>query len=155
MPNSSIRALLVWLLIALAEIVHGAIRRVLLVPVVGDFRAGQIGAAVGSVIILGIAFLCVRWIGANTRGALIRIGLLWLCLMLAFEVFGGRVLAGFSWTRILSDYDLRQGGLLGFGMLVLALSPLLAARLRGLPINSRQKRLPAPIVRKRRRRIAP
>jgi len=39
---------------------------------------------------------------------------------------------GFSWVRILSDYDPRRGGLLVIGMLVLAFSPLLAARLRGM-----------------------
>jgi hypothetical protein len=49
--------------------------------------------------------------------------------MVGFEILGGR-LAGYTWARIGSDYDLRHGGLLGIGMAVVALSPLLAAKLR-------------------------
>ena len=35
----------------------------------------------------------------------------------------------FSWERILSDYDVFHGGLLLVGLVVLVLSPLIAARL--------------------------
>jgi hypothetical protein len=126
------RALAVWVLIALVEIVHGSLRRILLVPRVGEWRSAQIGAVVGALLILGVALLAIRWMGARSTGTLLGIGLLWLVLMLSFEFLAGRHLAGFSWERILSEYDLRRGGLLSLGMLVLALSPLLAARIRGM-----------------------
>lgn len=124
------RALLIWLLLAIVEIVHGALRAAFLVPVVGDWRARQIGAVAGTALILLVVCLTIRWIGARSRGALIGVGVLWLVLMLAFEIAGGRLLAGFSWERIASDYDLRNGGLLGIGMVLLALSPVIAARIR-------------------------
>ena len=126
------RALAVWLLIALVEIVHGSLRRILLVPRVGEWRSAQIGAVVGALLILGVALLAIRWMGARSTGTLLGIGLLWLVLMLSFEFLAGRHLSGYSWERILSEYDLLRGGLLSLGMLVLALSPLLAARVRGM-----------------------
>jgi hypothetical protein len=49
--------------------------------------------------------------------------------MLGFEVLGGR-LAVYTWERIGSAYDLLHGGLLSIGMVVLVLSPVLAAKLR-------------------------
>lgn len=135
-----LRALLVWLLLAGVEISHGTVRSLFLVPAVGDWRSRQIGAFTGSFLILLIASLTVRWLGAQTRKALLGIGLLWLVLMLTFEVAAGRLLARYSWQRILSDYDLSQGGLLGLGMLVLTFSPLIAARLRGVPPFARPRR---------------
>jgi hypothetical protein len=37
---------------------------------------------------------------------------------------------GLSWERLASDYNVLEGGLLPFGMLVLLLSPLIASKLR-------------------------
>ena len=127
-----VRASLVWLLLAIVEIAHGTLRTALLVPIVGDWRARQVGAVVGSLLILAVAVLTIRWIGAQSPRTLLGIGVLWLTLMLTFELAAGRWLAGFSWERIASDYDLPRGGLLGLGMIVLALSPSIAARVRGL-----------------------
>ena len=38
----------------------------------------------------------------------------------------------YNWDRIISDFDLRRGGWLGIGMLILCAAPLLVAKLRGL-----------------------
>jgi hypothetical protein len=126
------RAFLVWLLMASAEIVHGVLRTAFLTPILGDWRARQIGAIVGAGLVVVIATATIRWLGVRSRQALLAVGILWLSLMLAFELAAGRFLAHYSWERIASDYDPRRGGLLGFGMLVLALSPLIAARMRGV-----------------------
>jgi len=126
----------VWMVIAVAETVHGVLRNRFLVPVVGQHRAGQIGVIVGSLIILVVAWLSIRWIGAGRKAQLLGVGGLWLVLMLAFEVGLGRAL-GISWDRIVSAYDLTQGGLMLIGMGVLFLAPLLAARLRQVGWHSR------------------
>jgi hypothetical protein len=39
---------------------------------------------------------------------------------------------GASWERLAADYNVLEGGLLPFGMLVLLLSPLIAAKVRGI-----------------------
>lgn len=126
------KALAVWLLLILAEILHGIIRGVLLVPHVGEFRSSQIGVFTGSLIILAIALAFVRWIGASRTSQLLGVGLLWLSLTLTFEVLFGRFVAGASWERLASDYNVLEGGLLPFGMVVLALSPWIAGKLRGV-----------------------
>ena len=87
-----LRAVLVWLVIIAAETAHGVLRGLLLVPLVGDLPARQIGVPLGSLIILAVAYLFIRWIAAGTT--------------------------------------LR---LLGVGLLCMAVSPLLAAWLRGSP----------------------
>ncbi len=62
--------------------------------------------------------------------SLILVGLVWLVLTLAFELIFGRFVVGLSWERIASDYDVPQGGWLPFGLIVLTLSPLIAAKMR-------------------------
>ena len=126
-----LRSLLVWLLIALAETIHGTLRALFLQPVVGDLASRQIGVLTGSLMILLIAYATIGWIGVKKPGQLLAIGLLWMDLMLFFEVAVGRAF-GFSWERILSDYIPWQGGFMIGGMAILALSPWIATRLRAL-----------------------
>jgi len=127
-----LRAFIVWLLIAVAEILHGILRVRFLNRRVGDRRARQIGVFSGSAIILAVAWFAAPRIGANTMRQLLGVGSFWLMLMLALEIGFGRLVFHASWERILSEFDVRRGGLLGFGMLIVFFAPLLAAVLRGL-----------------------
>jgi hypothetical protein len=127
-----LRALLVWLFIIGAETIHGIVRNLVLMPMVGDFRARQISVFTGAAIIFSITYLCIRWIRANSKGQLFFVGALWLGLTLLFEFSLGRFILKLPWERLLEDYNLAQGGLLPIGLALLFLSPFLAARLRHL-----------------------
>jgi hypothetical protein len=102
MVTSLVRAAGVWLLLMGAEVAHGIARTLWLAPVVGDFHARQIAVFTGSLLILLIVGGTIRWMQAPTARRL-----------------------------LLSDYNLRQGGLLPIGLAVMALSPWLATRIRG------------------------
>jgi hypothetical protein len=69
---------------------------------------------------------------AGSTGSLFAVGALWLFLTLIFEFGLGLFVLGYSWERVASDYDLSRGGLMPFGLVLLALAPLIAARLRDL-----------------------
>jgi hypothetical protein len=127
-----LRALVVWLIIVLAEIAQGVARGVFLEPSVGDLRARQIGVFTGAAIIMAIAIGFAPWIRARRTYQLLGVGLLWLGMMLGFEIGFGRFVMGCSWERIGSDYNLLHGGLLPIGMLVLTVAPLIAAKIRRL-----------------------
>jgi uncharacterized membrane protein len=138
MKRVFLRAFAVWLVIIVAESVHGTLRELLLRPHVGDLRARQIAVFIGVFIILGIAYAFIRRLRAETTKVLLLVGLLWVALTITFEFALGRWVLGYSWERMTEDYDLRRGGLLSFGMVVLMLAPLIAARLRGAtPLRER------------------
>jgi hypothetical protein len=126
-----LRGLLVWLVIVFAEALHGTARRVLIEPYAGDFKARQIAVFTGSVIILVIAVFFIRWLRATSTRQLIGVGCLWVGLTVGFEILLGRLVLGYSWERVASDYNLLGGGLLPIGLLILMLSPLIAAKIRG------------------------
>jgi hypothetical protein len=124
-----VRALVVVVGIAFAETLHGVARALWVTPRIGDLRARQVGVLSGSLLILAIATVAIRWLGPRTGQQRLAIGALWLICMLAFEIGLGRAL-GASWSRVAADYDPSQGGVMLFGMAVLLLAPTLAARIR-------------------------
>jgi len=137
------RAFLVWLLMMAAESIHGVLRTLYLVPLVGDFHALQIGAIVGSAIVVTVAYLCIQWIGAKSAHALWMVGLMWLILTLCFEFALGRYALGYPWQRMLADYNFLRGGLLLFGMGVLGLSPWIASALRSRTVQAKRRNVRA------------
>ena len=132
------RGLLIWLVIIVAEILHGIVRAVALVPVVGEFRSNQIGVFSGSIIILAIAWLSIRWIGASRHSNLIMVGSLWLVLTVAFEVLFGRLVMDLSWQRLLADYNVLAGGFMPLGLVVLLFAPWIASKIRPTPSSINQ-----------------
>ncbi len=125
-----LRGFTVWLIIIFAEGLHGFARLILLQPVVGDFRARQAAVFSGILIIFVISYLFIKWIRATNNLRLIAIGFFWLVLTVAFEISLGRFVMQFSWERIFSDYNVINGGLLPFGLLLLMLAPLITAKLK-------------------------
>lgn len=113
-----------------AETVHGVLRQLLLMPLVGDLHARQIGVVIGSAIILAIAVWLGRWIGARTPRAQLAVGGVWVVLTVAFELGLGTLL-GLTRERMLADYDPTAGGFMAFGLLFMWLAPLVAAGARG------------------------
>lgn len=124
------RVLFSWLFIAIAESIHGILRRIFLLPVLGELRAHQFGVLVGCLIIFAIAGATIRWIGARTLSSQLEVGGVWLILMLAFEVGLGYAF-GYSRDQILLDYNLAEGRLMILGMVFMLFAPALAARARG------------------------
>jgi len=125
-----LRSLAVWLLIICAEIIHGILRAILLVPMVGEFRSNQIGIFTGSAIILAIAYFTIRWIGAQRPKETLVVGMIWLVLTVAFEVLFGRFVVGLSWDELLAGHNIAKGGLMPLGLLILLFSAMIASKLR-------------------------
>jgi hypothetical protein len=97
-----IRALILWVALIAAEFVHGLLRTIFLLPVVGDFRSRQIGVFTGSILILAVAYLLVPSLRTTERKALIGVGALWLALTVAFELLFGHFVFRRSWENLAS-----------------------------------------------------
>ena len=109
---------------------HGIIRTLFLTPRLGDMRARQFSVFVGSLLIVLLTFVFVRWLKGSTVTHFILVGAMWVLLTVGFEIVLGRLVMGLSWERIASDYDIAEGGLMIFGLLIMLLAPLMMAKLR-------------------------
>ena len=125
-----VRGVAVWFVLMGAEFAHGIARAVWLIPAVGDFQSRQIGVFTGTIINFTIAALFIRWIHPMRVADALAAGVLWCVLTLTFEITFGRAVMHASWQRIGSDYDLTHGGLLPIGLVLLALAPLITAKVR-------------------------
>jgi hypothetical protein len=126
-----LRPVAVWLAFILTESLLGALRTVVTDPDVERF-ARQAGVGVGALLILGFSWLSLRWMRIRSLRAALAVGTLWVALTVAFEVALGRA-TGASWARILADYDLGDGGFMGLGLAIMALSPWAALALHNRP----------------------
>ncbi len=125
------RAIAIWLLIVIAESISGTIRQIWLAPAIGERSSHQIGVLIGSALILFIAWLTARWLDARTRKMQLQVGALWVVLMVAFEFGVGLAICN-SIERMLAEYDLSRGGLMGVGFLILLFAPAFVARIRNV-----------------------
>ena len=123
------RATAVWLLIMVAESIHGTLRQLFLAPLIGDFPARRIAVFSGMLLIFLITLATVRWMTATGKVRLLAVGAWWVALTVLFELVLGRVVFGYDWPRLLQDYDLSEGGLMGLGLLAMLFMPKLAARI--------------------------
>jgi hypothetical protein len=126
------RAFLIWMLIAGLEVIQGIGRVLFFNRVLGDRRARQLGVVIGSLTVLVAAWATLPWLGARGFRDLLAVGTLWLVLMLGLDLAFGRLVFRMPWDRIARDFDLRRGGWLALGMVVVWWAPLIAAKLRGL-----------------------
>ena len=124
-----IRSFVVWVVMIVAETIHGILRRLFLLPIAGEIYSNQIGVFIGSLIILIVARIFYDWIRADSVLAQVKIGVLWCLLTFGFE-FGLGLAFGYSVHKILKDYDLSNGGLMLIGMMILASSLVIVSKLR-------------------------
>jgi hypothetical protein len=123
------RGFVAWLLIAVLETLHGIARTLWLTPLLGDALARQLAIVSAMAIVFIVALLTIRWIDARGARRKLIVGLQWLLLMVGFDVLLGRSL-GYSWERILGDFNPLAGGFLGLGMATMVIAPWLAGRVR-------------------------
>jgi len=125
-----LRAIGIWVLLALFAVLNGTFRNSFLTPRLGELRGHVISTIVLCLVILAVTMLSVRWIRPGDALGASLIGLLWVAMTLSFEFVAGHFLFGNSWESLLADYRLWQGRLWILVPVVTYMAPVLAHRLR-------------------------
>lgn len=123
-------ALSFWPVLLLIAAVLGAARGLWVAPLLGELRSHQIGTLAACLAMSA----AIHWFTKRTGPSPARApgaGALWLALALAFELIYFGWVKGFSWDRLLADYNLREGRLLPLLWLTVLLGPWLSLRLAG------------------------
>jgi hypothetical protein len=131
-PRLAGKTLAVWMVLLIAEFVHGTLRVLFLVPRVGDFASRQIGVFTGSLIMGVLVYFLAPWFGHLKTRALLAVGFAWVVLTLFCEFSMGILLFHFPVSGILEDFNVAKGGIVPLFLVFLFFSPLFAARLRHL-----------------------
>ena len=118
-----IKTLIIWVVIAIGEIVNGNIRVRYLQRRFGLNRAKQISFFSGVTIFTTIIWFFLAWVGPTNLYQCLKIGLMWTILMLLLDIYFGRFIFRYSWPKILEDFNPGKGNLLGLGMILLLFCP--------------------------------
>lgn len=118
-----IKALVVWVFIAIGEIINGNIRVRLLQRKYGKHRAKQLSLFTGIVIFSTITWFFLSWVGPSSLYQCFAIGLIWMVLMILLDIYFGKFVFRYSWEKIAEDFNPIKGNFLGVGMLLLYLCP--------------------------------
>jgi hypothetical protein len=126
-------AVLAWVALAIVMFTNGAVRAVLLQPRLGEHLARQVATGTGVLIVFAFAYAFVhRVVGPASPADLLKVGVLWLTLTLAFE-FGMGLVSGATWGEMLADYDVFAGRLWPLIPASALVAPWLWGALRQLP----------------------
>ncbi|HPD58127.1 MAG TPA: hypothetical protein P5294_11340 [Smithellaceae bacterium] len=123
-----VRALAIWVIMAVIAVANGFFRVSVLVPRVGEQVGHIISTIMLSCFIAALAWFCIRWLKPQTPAAAMLLGAFWVALTLAFEFGFGHFVAQKSWAELLNDYNLLRGRVWPLVLVVTAISPYIAAR---------------------------
>ena len=105
------KAAAAWVGLLAAMTANGLLRSVVLVPHLGEHHARQVSSILGACIVVSLAGAFVRRLPDPRPGPLVRVGLGWGALTLAFEFGFGHYVSGLTWAELAADYDLAAGRL--------------------------------------------
>jgi len=126
------KVLLLWMAIIPLAITNGIVREKLLNPRMPHSVARALSGVLLSLLIFGLTFLTVPWLGWQQTYRWVDMGALWFLWTLLFEFGFGRFVARKSWRELLKAYTFKGGELWPLVLVIVFLAPWLAAGLRGL-----------------------
>ena len=132
MPTVLLKSAAIWVSFIPIAIINGYVREKCLVPLIGQRLALPLSGISGAGLFFLLAYFCLPWLGSLKLHQYQLIGLSWLVMTLFFEFLFGRFVARRSWGELLQAYNILTGNLWILVLVVIAVSPFLVAKLRGL-----------------------
>ncbi|HYG34957.1 MAG TPA: hypothetical protein VEC99_09245 [Clostridia bacterium] len=126
------KAFILWCAIIPFAILNGLARDKFLVRMFGPKPARTVSGVTLSAVILLFTTVTITWLPPFSPLGYLGIGVCWLILTIGFEFFFGRIVAKRTWADLLRPYRFEDGDLWPLVLVVVTVSPLLAALFRRL-----------------------
>ena len=126
-----LKAAALWLVILVLAILNGALREKTLIPEFGSFIGLIVSGATLSVCVFLVSIAAAPWYGPLVSRQWLFIGLFWFLLTVVFEFSFGRFVQHIEWTELFDAYTFRGGNMWPLVLVIIGLSPWVAAKLRG------------------------
>jgi len=131
MLTVTFKSLLLWSLLVVLAITNGILREKVLAPALGQSLALPASGVLFSLVIVLYTWAVIPWLGVLRVSAYWAVGMFWLLLTIVFEFVFGHYVIGNPWETLLKNYDVTGGNLWVLVLVATAISPYVAARLRG------------------------
>jgi hypothetical protein len=124
-----IRYTMAWIPMILIGISNGILRESTYGKYLDELRAHQISTLTGILLFSLYIGTLVHFWGLESASQAITIGLIWLILTVAFEFLFGHFIAGYSWSRLLQDYNILAGRVWILVLFAITFTPFLFYKL--------------------------
>ena len=123
-----LRYILAWIPMIFIGIINGIVREVTYGKYLNELRAHQISTITGVLLFSFYIWTLTRLWSIESPEQALLIGFIWLGLTVVFEFAFGHYVAGHSWSRLLSDYNILAGRVWIVVLIWIAIAPLLFSR---------------------------
>ena len=123
-----VRYILAWIPMIFIGIINGILREVTYGKYLTELRAHQVSTIIGVLLFGCYIWTLTRLWGFESLQQALIIGFIWLGLTIVFEFTFGHYVAGHSWSRLLSDYNVLAGRVWIVVLIWIAIAPLLFYR---------------------------
>jgi hypothetical protein len=123
-----LRYILAWIPMVFIGILNGILREVTYGKYLSEVRAHQLSTITGILLLGSYIWTLTRLWSFESPQQALTIGLIWLGLTVVFEFSFGHYVAGHSWSRLLSDYNILAGRVWIVVLIWIAIAPLLFYR---------------------------
>ena len=117
------KSLVAWLVILALAVANGALREIVLIPVLGKTIGLVVSGVLLSLFVMFVSFAFVRLSHGITILQGLCVGASWLCLTLVFEFGFGRYVQHKSWSELLEAYAFKDGNIWPVVLLAILLAP--------------------------------
>ena len=119
-----------WIPMVFIAIANGAVRQLGYGKVLSELFAHQLSCLTGTLLFFAYTWcLSLYWPLLSSRQAF-TIGLIWLILTIAFEFLFMHYGAKVPWGKLLHDYNILEGRLWVFVLIVVLIAPYVVFRIR-------------------------
>lgn len=129
--STLLKATGIWFFFVIAAIFNGFLREKILLSVIGIEMALPISGVLLAILVFLVTLLSVSIIRSSQQYVYILIGILWVVLTLSFEFIFGHYAMGKPWQEIFQVFNIQKGDLFVLVLLVTAISPWAAGKIRG------------------------
>lgn len=119
-----------WIPMVFIAIANGVLRQYVYGRWMKELSAHQVSSLTAVVLFyLYTWILGKKWPLESSQQAL-AVGIIWLCLTVAFEFLFGHYVANHPWSRLIQDYNLLSGRLWALVLLAVAAAPYVVYKLK-------------------------
>jgi hypothetical protein len=128
----AVKILGLWVLLAFIAVINGVVRDRLVALQIGERLALPLSGVLLSLFIFIVSLIFLPFLNISSPYGFWQMGIIWVLLTLAFEFLLGHYVMGKPWEKIIEVFYIHKGNLYLLALVATALSPYLAAKIRGI-----------------------
>lgn len=112
-----------WLPMVIIAITNGVLRELGYGRLMSELHSHQLSSILGVAAFMAYTFLLNEYFPIPSLENAVIVGAVWLILTVSFEFIFGHYVAGHSWQRLLSDYNILKGRVWSLVLISIFLAP--------------------------------